>query len=82
MLKDKSKAMNKLSLGVFIVTLKYRHQLHNEVDKIKFVCYIMYVIKRNEVIKMEMSVWGWLAVGLFFAGFIFIVVMGFLLTKD
>ena len=31
---------------------------------------------------MEMSVWGWLAVGLFFAGFIFIAVMGFLLMKD
>ena len=31
---------------------------------------------------MEMSIWGWLAVGLFGAGFIFIFVMGFLLMKD
>lgn len=29
-----------------------------------------------------MSVWGWLAVGLFFAAFIFVVVMGVLLMKD
>ena len=29
--------MSKLSLGVFIVTLKYRHQLHNDVVKVKLV---------------------------------------------